>query len=188
MKKGLFIVAIILVLSSIIFTGCSSTSSPTPAKTSSAPAATSAAPAASVPAAAPGAIELKMSTFLPDVPPGANCHLFRDDVAKASNGAIVIKLVGPEAMAAPDAPSAAQRGTIDIADDLYPYLNTLIPSIDSLGRAEFNPMELRNNPVYKYVQDNANKAGLYYLAWAYRPILRCKPWSTPRNLSLLWPN
>jgi TRAP-type transport system periplasmic protein len=156
MKKVFLVFAVIVLVSLMALAGCSTTSSPS-ATTAAPPAATSAAPA----------VELKLVMFLPDVPPGnAWSHMFQDKVKKISNGNVTIKIIGgPEAIPGADAPSAAQRGTIDIANAMYTPCNALVPSIDSLGRAEFDPGTLRktNNAALKYAIDGMAKAGIMYL-------------------------
>jgi TRAP-type C4-dicarboxylate transport system substrate-binding protein len=105
-----------------------------------------------------------MVTFLPDVPPGSDwAHAFRDNVDKFSGGKMKIKLMGPEAIPAPDAPAAAQRGTVDIADSMYTFASTLIKGLDSLARSEYSSPELRNTPAFKWVREASEKVGLYYL-------------------------
>jgi TRAP-type transport system periplasmic protein len=190
MKKVFLVIAAILIVVSLAIVGCSSSPSPSattaapPAKTTSAPpaATTTAAPSASTTAAPPASttaappasspaaaapVELKLVMFLPDVPPGnAWSHLLQDKVKKISNGNVTIKIVGgPEAIPASDSPSAAQRGTIDIANSMMTPCNALVPSIDSLGRAEYDPATLRktNNGAFKYAKEGFAKAGIYFL-------------------------
>ncbi|OGO43019.1 MAG: hypothetical protein A2137_06785 [Chloroflexi bacterium RBG_16_58_8] len=75
--------------------------------------------------------------------------------------------MGPEAFPAPDAPSAVQRGSVDIASSLGPFCDALVPGSNSLGRAEYSPMQLRDpnhssHPAYKYYEDAFAKVGIYY--------------------------
>jgi TRAP-type C4-dicarboxylate transport system substrate-binding protein len=159
MKKLLGLSLGILLVAGLILGGCaSSTPAPVPA-TSAAPA-----PAAPAPAAA-GPITLSMVMFLPDVPPGnAWTHLFMDKVAKYSNGALTIKLLGgPEAIPPMDAPSAVQRGTVDIANSMHTFADSLAPGVDCIGRAEYTPAELRKNGTVAFAQELFAKAGIYYL-------------------------
>jgi TRAP-type C4-dicarboxylate transport system substrate-binding protein len=92
-------------------------------------------------------VELTMVIFLPDIPPGNFwSHMFMDKVKAISKGELVIKLIGgPEAIPAPDAPAAAQRGSVDITNSMFPFADTLAPGMDTLGRAEYAPAELRKN-------------------------------------------
>jgi TRAP-type transport system periplasmic protein len=157
MKKVLLVLVSILLVCVIVFAGCSGTpASTTPATT---------APATS--SETLSKVELKLVMFTNDVYPGNTwSHMFADKVKKISNGAMTIKIVGgPEAIPSNDAPSAAQRGTVDIANVMYTFANSIVPASDSLARSEYSPADLRknNNPVLKYIQDNFNKAGLYYL-------------------------
>jgi len=109
-------------------------------------------------------IELSLVSFLPDIPPGGNwARSFVEQVSKVSNGAVTIKLSGPEAIPAPDAPSAVQRGSVDLASSLGPFCDALVPGSNSIGRAEINPMELRKGPAFKYYQDEFAKKGVLYL-------------------------
>lgn len=113
-------------------------------------------------------IELTLTSFLPDIPPGANWHrLFIENVNKLSNGAMTIRLMGPEAFPAPDAPAAVQRGSVDIASILSSFADSLVPGSSSCGRAEYNPMQLRDpkhssHGAYEYWEDAFAKVGIYY--------------------------
>jgi TRAP-type transport system periplasmic protein len=91
--------------------------------------------------------------------------MFADKVKKYSNGSVTIKILGAEAIPMPDAPAAAQRGTVDISNILMPFANALIPAADSIGRAEYDPAMMRknNNPAYKYLTDGFAKVGLNFL-------------------------
>ncbi len=149
MKTAAFIAVSIVLLVALLLSGCSSKASTSSTTTSSGQIAP---------------IELSMVSFLPDIPPGGNwARLFIDDVKKISNGAITIKFSGPEAIPAPDAPSAVQRGTIDIASALSPFCDALVPGSNSIGRAEYNPMKLRTGEAFKYYQDGFAKVGIKYL-------------------------
>jgi TRAP-type C4-dicarboxylate transport system substrate-binding protein len=109
-------------------------------------------------------LELTLVSFLPDIPPGGNwARLFINQVDKISNGAIKIKFRGPEAIPAPDVPAAVKRGSIDIASALAPFCDAFVPGSNSIGRAEYSPMELRKGPAFKYYQDGFAKVGIYYL-------------------------
>lgn len=109
-------------------------------------------------------ITLTMASFLPDIPPGGNwARLFIDKVEEISDGKITIQFMGPEAIPAPDAPAAVQRGTIDLASCLGPFCDALVPGSNSIGRAEYNPMELRKGKAFEYYQTEFEKAGIYYL-------------------------
>ena len=63
--------------------------------------------------------------------------------------------------------SAVQRGTVDIASVLAPFGDTLVPGSSSLGRAEYNPMELRakanEDGAFKYYKDGYAANGIMYL-------------------------
>jgi TRAP-type C4-dicarboxylate transport system substrate-binding protein len=113
-------------------------------------------------------ITLTLTSFLPNIPPGSNWHnLFIDNVKKYSNGAMTIQLMGPEAFPAPDAPSAVQRGSVDIASALGPFCDALVPGSNSVGRAEYSPMQLRDpnhssHPAFQYYVDSFAKVGVYY--------------------------
>lgn len=110
------------------------------------------------------AITLTLASFLPDIPPGGNwARLFIDKVEEISDRKMTIQLMGPEAIPAPDAPSAVQRGTIDLASCLGPFCDALVPGSNSIGRAEYNPMELRKGKAFEYYQTEFEKVGVYYL-------------------------
>jgi TRAP-type C4-dicarboxylate transport system substrate-binding protein len=113
-------------------------------------------------------VELTMVMFLPDIPPGNFwSHMFMDKVKAISKGELVIKLMGgPEAIPAPDAPAAAQRGSVDIANSMFPFSDTLAPGMDALGRAEYSPAELRKNGALEFVQKLFAKSGIYFLGAA----------------------
>jgi TRAP-type transport system periplasmic protein len=109
-------------------------------------------------------IELSLVSFLPDIPPGGNyIRMFMTNVDKISKGELKIKFMGPEAIPPMDATPAVQRGTVDMASVLAPFASTLVPGADSIGRAEFSPMDLRKNPAFKYYQDGFAKHGILYL-------------------------
>jgi len=113
-------------------------------------------------------IELSMVSFLPDIPPGGNwARDFIDKVAEYSDGAMTITLSGPEAIPAPDQVAAVQRGTVDIASILSPFGDTLVPGSSAIGRAEYNPMELRakanEEGAFKYYSDGFAANGIMYL-------------------------
>jgi len=109
-------------------------------------------------------LELSLVNFVPDIPPGSNwARLFISNIEKMSNGTIKVRLIGPEAIPSADAPSAVKRGTIDIASALSPFCDALVPGSSSIGRAEYNPMELRDGPAFKYYKDEFAKQGIYYL-------------------------
>jgi TRAP-type C4-dicarboxylate transport system substrate-binding protein len=162
MTKRIVFVSLALVtlaVAGLLFSSCSSTTSTSSTTTSAPPASTT------------GTIEpitLTLTSFLPDIPPGANWHrLFIQKVHDLSNGAMTIQLTGPEAFPAPDAPSAVQRGAVDIASALGPFCSSLVPGADSIGRAEYSPMQMRdpNSPshgAYQYYQDAFAKVGIYF--------------------------
>jgi TRAP-type C4-dicarboxylate transport system substrate-binding protein len=109
-------------------------------------------------------VQLSVVSFLPDIPPGGNyIRIFMANVEKISNGEIKMKFMGPEAIPPMDATPAVQRGTVDMASILAPFASTLVPGADSIGRAEFSPMQLRKNPAFKYYQDGFTKNGILYL-------------------------
>jgi TRAP-type C4-dicarboxylate transport system substrate-binding protein len=110
-------------------------------------------------------IELKMVIFLPDIPPGNFwSHMFMDKVKALSKGELIIKLIGgPEAIPATDAPAAAQRGSVDIANIMFPFADTLAPGADAVGRLEYSPAEFRKSGGHEFVQGLFAKSNLYYL-------------------------
>jgi TRAP-type transport system periplasmic protein len=109
-------------------------------------------------------VELSLVSFLPDIPPGANwVRLFMANVDKMSNGELKIKFMGPEAIPPNDAPAAVQRGSVDIASALSPFCDALVPGSNTIGRAEYSPMDLRKGPAFKYYQDGFAKHGILYL-------------------------
>jgi TRAP-type transport system periplasmic protein len=110
-------------------------------------------------------VELTLVIFLPDIPPGNFwSHMFMDKVQAISKGELVIKLLGgPEAIPAPDSPAAAQRGSVDIANAMFPFADTLAPGMDAVGRAEYAPAELRKNGGLEFVQKLFAKSGIYFL-------------------------
>lgn len=109
-------------------------------------------------------IKLSLVNFVPDIPPGSNwARLFISNIEKMSNGAIKVRLMGPEAIPSADAPAAVKRGTVDIASALSPFCDALVPGSSSIGRAEYSPMELREGPAFKYYQDEFAKQGIYFL-------------------------
>lgn len=109
-------------------------------------------------------LELSLVNFVPDIPPGSNwAHLFISHIEKMSNGAMKVRLMGPEAIPSSDAPAAVKRGTVDIASALSPFCDALVPGASAIGRAEYSPMELRNGPSFKYFQEQFAGQGIYYL-------------------------
>jgi TRAP-type C4-dicarboxylate transport system substrate-binding protein len=164
MKKYLVIFFALLLASAIIVSGCSKSTS----TTTSTATTTTTTTATTTSTAVVQPITLTLASFLPDVPPGANWHrLFIQKVEELSGGAMTIQLMGPEAIPAPDAPSAVQRGSIDIASVLSTFADGLVPGSSTCGRAEFSPMQLRdpNSPshgAYQYWQDSFAKVGIYY--------------------------
>ncbi|OFW56444.1 MAG: hypothetical protein A2133_11470 [Actinobacteria bacterium RBG_16_64_13] len=110
-------------------------------------------------------IELTMSSFIPDIPPGGNwARDFTKKIEEYSGGAMTVKLSGPEAIPAPDQVAAVQRGTVDMASVLSPFADTVVPGASTTGRAEYNPMELRAaNTFFKYLTDEFAKNGILYL-------------------------
>lgn len=109
-------------------------------------------------------LELTLVSFLPDIPPGGNwARLFINHVERISKGEMKIKFMGPEAIPAPDAPAAVKRGSVDIASALAPFCDAFVPGSNSIGRAEYSPMELRKGPAFKYYQDGFAKHGILYL-------------------------
>ncbi len=178
MKKLLGLSLVVLLMSALILGACAS---PSP-QTSAVPPAP-AAPAAAAPApASAGTTTLSLVMFLPDVPPGnAWTHSFMDKVAKYSNGTLAIKLIGgPEAIPPMDAPAAVQRGTVDIANNMHTFADSLAPGVDCIGRAEYTPAELRKRGVVAFAQELFAKSGIYYLG-ASSP-------SEPQNQVGLWLN
>jgi len=113
-------------------------------------------------------VELTMVIFLPDIPPGNFwSHMFMDKVKAISKGELVIKLIGgPEAIPMPDAPAAAQRGSVDIANAIFAFSDTLAPGTDALARAEYAPAELRKNGGLEFIQKLFAKSGIYFLGAA----------------------
>ena len=109
-----------------------------------------------------------MVSFIPDIPPGGNwARDFTDKVEEYSGGEMTIKLSGPEAIPAPDQVSAVQSGTVDIASVLSPFADTLVPGASCIGRAEYNPMELRAWPTRTATSSTSRtsfaKSGILYL-------------------------
>jgi TRAP-type C4-dicarboxylate transport system substrate-binding protein len=109
-------------------------------------------------------LEFSLVNFVSDVPPGANwAHLFIDNIEEMSNGTMKVRLMGPEAIPAGDAPAAVKRGTVDIASALASFCDALVPGSSSIGRAEYDPVELRKGPAFTYYQDAFARQGIYYL-------------------------
>jgi len=110
-------------------------------------------------------VELTLVMFLPDIPPGNFwTHMFMDKVKAISKGELVIKLLGgPEAIPGPDAPAAAQRGSVDIANSIFIFANALAPGMDAFARAEYSPAELRKNGGLEFIQKLFAKSGIYFL-------------------------
>ena len=181
--KKLLVLGICLVLAlSILAVGCgdettTTTAAPQSTTTAAPQTTTTAAPQTTTTAAQQTTtsaavpvepIELSMVSFIPDIPPGGNwARDFTAKVEEYSGGAMTIKLSGPEAIPAPDQVSAVQRGTVDIASVLAPFGDTLVPGSSSLGRAEYNPMELRakanEDGAFKYYKDGYAANGIMYL-------------------------
>lgn len=110
-------------------------------------------------------IQLSFVSFLPDVPPGSDWnHDFMDKIVEYSGGNMTVKFNGPEACSPMDVPAAIQRGTFDIGSILSMFADTLVPLCAAIGRAEYNPVELRaGNPGYKYYEDGYAGHGIKYL-------------------------
>lgn len=171
MKKLVYIGICLVLALSVLAVGCSgdktSTTGAPQAETTLAPQAeTTAAPETTTTAAATvEPIALTMVGFLPDVPPGGNwAKDFINKVTEYSGGAMTIKFSGPEAVPAPDQVAAVQRGSFDIASVLSPFADTLVPGASTVGRAEYNPMELRAaGTIFKYFEEEFAKNGIKYL-------------------------
>jgi TRAP-type transport system periplasmic protein len=181
MKKLLFVGICLVLALSILTAACGDETTTTTAPQSTTTAApqttttaapqttTTAAQATTTSAAATiEPIELSMVSFIPDIPPGGNwARDFTKKVEEYSGGAMTIKLSGPEAIPAPDQVAAVQRGTVDIASVLSPFADTLVPGSSALGRAEYNPMELRaladQDGAFKYYKDGFAANGIMYL-------------------------
>ncbi len=187
--KKLAIIGICLILAlSVLAVGCggeeettttaapetTTTAAPETTTTAAAPTETTAAPTETTVAAGDVVrdvvadvepIELTFVSFLPDVPPGSDWnHDFMDKVAEYSGGAMTIKFNGPEACPPADVPAAVQRGTFDIGSALAMFGDSLVPLCSAIGRAEYNPVELRaGNPAFKYFEDGFAAKGIKYL-------------------------
>jgi TRAP-type C4-dicarboxylate transport system substrate-binding protein len=171
-KKLIFISILLVVVVSGLLIGCGGTTTLTTTSTTTATApaqittTTKTTATTTTPTVAP--INLTLTSFLPDIPPGANWHrLFIKYVGQFSNGAMTIQLMGPEAFPAMDAPSAVQKGSVDIASILSSFADGLVPGSSCCGRAEYSPMQLRDpsNPAhaaYQYWEDAFGKIGIYY--------------------------
>jgi len=189
--KRLAIIGICIVLAlSALAVGCGEEETTTTAApqttTTAAPATTTTAAPATTTTAAPETtttagmtysrkpiegvepIELTLVGFLPDIPPGADWHNdFIKKVSEYSGGAMTIKFSGPEAVPAMDQPAAVQRGTFDMASILSMFSDSLVEGCGAIGRAEYNPMQLRakakEDGAYKYYEDAFAKVGIKYL-------------------------
>lgn len=159
-KRIIFISMLLVVVVSGMLLGCTKTTTTSTTTTSSTP------PTSTTATIAP--INLTLTSFLPDIPPGANWHrLFIKYVGQYSNGAMTIQLMGPEAFPAMDAPAAVQKGSVDIASILSNFADALTPGSSTCGRAEYSPMQLRDpnhssHAAYKYWEETFAKAGIYY--------------------------
>jgi TRAP-type C4-dicarboxylate transport system substrate-binding protein len=113
-------------------------------------------------------VELTMVMFAPDIWPGnVFTHMFMDKVKAISKGELVIKLIGgPEAIPLPDAPAAAQRGSVDIANAIFSFTDALARGTDALAHAEYTPAELRKNGGLEFIQKLFAKSGIYFLGGA----------------------
>lgn len=175
-KRALLSISLVLVLTmSFLVFGCgeeettTTTAAPTTATTAAPTTATTAAPSTDTTGAVTvEPIELTLISFLPDIPPGGNwARDFMAKVEEYSGGAMKIKLSGPEAVPLPDQVAAVQRGTFDIGSILSAFADTLVPGSSSIGRAEYNPMELRakadEEGAFKYYSDGFAANGIKYL-------------------------
>jgi TRAP-type C4-dicarboxylate transport system substrate-binding protein len=178
-KLALLSISLVLVLTmSFLVFGCgeeatTTTAAPTTASTTAATAAPSTETTAAPSTETTGAvtvepIELTLISFLPDIPPGGNwARDFMAKVEEYSGGAMKIKLSGPEAVPLPDQVAAVQRGTFDIGSILSSFADTLVPGSSSIGRAEYNPMQLRakanEEGAFKYYSDGFAANGIKYL-------------------------
>jgi TRAP-type C4-dicarboxylate transport system substrate-binding protein len=157
MKKFLLVLLAVVVISALVFGGCSKTS-PEPA-----PASTQ-APAPS-PAPSQQPIVLKLVSFKPDIPP-ANVfeHMLIDKVKAKSNGQLIIEWVGgPEAIPPAETPAAVQRGAMDIVSSLYGMIDTLIPGWECLGYMTLSLEEFRKSPAWDIAADLCKDKGIYLL-------------------------
>jgi TRAP-type C4-dicarboxylate transport system substrate-binding protein len=178
-KLALLSISLVLVLTmSFLVFGCgeeatTTTAAPTTASTTATTAAPSTETTAAPSTETTGAvtvepIELTLISFLPDIPPGGNwARDFMAKVEEYSGGAMKIKLSGPEAVPLPDQVAAVQRGTFDIGSILSSFADTLVPGSSSIGRAEYNPMQLRakanEEGAFKYYSDGFAANGIKYL-------------------------
>ncbi len=178
--KKLLVLGICLVLAlSIVIVGCGggtttttaapqTTTTAAPQTTTTAAQTTTTAAETTTTVAVIEPIELKMVSFIPDIPPGGNwARDFVNKVQEYSGGKMTIKLSGPEAVPAPDQVAAVQSGSMDIASILSPFADTLVPGSSAIGQAEYNPMQLRakanEDGAFKYYSDGFEKAGIKYL-------------------------
>jgi TRAP-type C4-dicarboxylate transport system substrate-binding protein len=115
-------------------------------------------------------MELKLVMFAPDKPPGNTwVRQFARRVEELSGGQLKINIIGgPEAIPADEAPAAAQRGVVDIAECLGYSLQKLVPGFDSVHLAERTVADLRQLGLTAFLQEQFAPRGLYLLG-ACRP-------------------
>jgi TRAP-type C4-dicarboxylate transport system substrate-binding protein len=137
MKKRILVSALALViLVSLVLTGCSTSSSPASGKTTSAPTATSAAPAASTTQSAANIIKLKYADQNP--PTGWEgsqaAQPWLDQITKATSGRVQFETYYSQSLfKGTDAWASTKSGVADLAWMFHGYWGNMTPLADVLS-------------------------------------------------------
>jgi TRAP-type C4-dicarboxylate transport system substrate-binding protein len=183
MKKMLFALLLVLLIGTLILGACtetSSTSTTEPAKTSSTsttkPIETTSTsttkPVETSSATTTTTVEpivLKLVAYVGDIPPGNIwTNMLIDKVKEKSNGALIIEYTGgPEVIPPPDAPAAAQRGTIDIVNGAYPLVPAPATAVECLAWSEVSYADVRNGGGYDLAQELFDKVNIFFLGHSF---------------------
>jgi TRAP-type C4-dicarboxylate transport system substrate-binding protein len=154
MKKLLFLLLVLCLMSTMAVSILSCSKSETKTTTKTETATTTQTP-----------IVLKMVSFMPDNPPGNTfTHILMDNVKKKSNGMLTIEWAGgPEAMAPPDQPAAVQAGIIDMANTNFPSMPTPADAAICVNQSDLSMAEWRTSGVNDLIQELVSKINMYWL-------------------------
>jgi TRAP-type transport system periplasmic protein len=183
MHKLLVFGVVVLILISVIFCGCSGSTSPAPANsaapttsapkttapaTSAAPAisaapATSAAPAGT--SAAGKSVTLKAVSFLPRTMFSVkSMFVMADGFPKATNGTVNIQyLGGPEVVPAIGQAEAVRQNVVQMSIVSIALYDGLVPLANMTGLSLLEPEQEHANGYYDYVNSLHEKVGLHFL-------------------------
>lgn len=87
-----------------------------------------------------------------------------DRINERSKGAINIEyLGGPEVISSFNQPKAVREGSVDMAQTIASFYQSVVPASNTILLSELTPQEERQRGVNAYLEDLHEKAGLFYL-------------------------